>query len=69
MLTGDLVAEREAAVNGPADQQLDCYCTVINLHYQPEGTLQEFRGRLHASAALWPAYPDGVGFLVGDFSI
>ena len=50
-------------------RQLDCSCTVINLHYQPEGTLQELRQRLRAAAAMWPTYPDGVGFLVGDFNI
>ena len=44
-------------------RQMDCSCTVINLHYQPEGTLQEEpRRRLRAAAALWPTYPDGVGF-------
>ena len=44
-------------------------CTVINLHYQPEGTLQELRRRLRAAAALWPTHPDGAGNLVGDFNI
>ena len=50
-------------------RHLDCGCTVINLHNQPEGTLQELRRRLRAAAALWPAYPDCVGFLVGYFNI
>ena len=31
-------------------RQIDCSCTVINLHYQPEGTLQELRRRLRAAA-------------------
>ena len=50
-------------------RHLDCSCTVINLHYQPEGTLQELRRRLRAAAALWPTYTYGIGFLVGDFNI
>ena len=50
-------------------RQLDCSCTVITFHYQPEGTLQELRRRLRAAAALWPTYTDGMGFLVGDFNI
>ena len=29
---------------------MDCSCTVINLHYQPESTLQELRRRLRAAA-------------------
>ena len=48
-------------------RQLDCCCTVINLHYQPEGTLQELHRRFRGASARWPAYPDGEGFLVGDF--
>ena len=47
---------------------LDCSCTVINLHYQPESPQQELRRRLRAAAAPWPTYRDGIGFLVGDFN-
>ena len=50
-------------------RQLDCNCTIIELHYQPDGTLQELRQLLRAAAARWPTYPDGLGFLVGDFNI
>ena len=50
-------------------RQLDCSCTVINLHNQPEDAFQELRQRFRAAVALWPTYPDGVGFLVGDFNI
>ena len=46
-------------------RQLDCSCTTMNAHYQPEGTLQELRRRLRAVAALWPSNANGVGFLVG----
>ena len=35
-------------------RQMDCSCTVINLHYQPEGTFQELRQRLRAALARWP---------------
>ena len=47
----------------------DCHCRIINLHYQPEWTLQELRQRLRARATPWPAHPEGVGFLVGDFNV
>ena len=45
-------------------RQLDWNCTVINLHHQSGGTLQELRQRLRAAAARWPTYPDGIGFFV-----
>ena len=50
-------------------QQLDCNCTVMNLHDQPDHTLQDLRKRLRAAAARWPTYPDGTGFFVGDINI
>ena len=43
-------------------RQLDCCCTVVNFHYQPQGFFQELRRRLCDAAARWPAYRDGVGF-------
>ena len=33
------------------------------------GSMQELRWRLRDASARWPAYPDGVGFLVGDLNI
>ena len=50
-------------------RQRDRSCTIINLHYQPEGSLQELRRRLRAAAAVWCNYPEGKGFLVGHFNI
>ena len=50
-------------------RQIDCSSTTINDHFQPEGTLPEIRRRLRAEAASWPAYPDFVGCLLGDFNI
>ena len=35
-------------------RQLDCNCTVTNLHHQSGGTLQELRQRLRAAASRWP---------------
>ena len=40
-------------------------CT--DVHFHPE--VGELRGRLRSAAAVWPDYPDGVGFLLGDFNI
>ena len=50
-------------------RQRDRSCTIINLHYQPEGSLQELRRRLRAAAAVWSDFPERKGFLVGHFNI
>ena len=44
-----------------------CRCIDINVHFQPE--VGELRRRLRSAAVVWPFYPDGVGFLLGDFHI
>ena len=51
------------------DHLRDRSCTIINLHYQPEGSLHELRRRLRAAAAVWSNYPEGKGFLVGHCNI
>ena len=33
-------------------RQRDRSCTIINLHYQPEGSLQEFQRHLRAATAV-----------------
>ena len=50
-------------------RQRDRSWTIIDLHYQPEDSLQELRRRLRAAAAVWFNYPEGKGFLVGHFHI
>ena len=44
-------------------------CTVVNLRFQPEGSVAEQRKRLSASRNVRPTHPDGVGFPVGDFGV
>ena len=44
-------------------------CTIINLHYQPEGSLQELRRRLRAAADVWSNFTEGKGLLVCHFNI
>ena len=50
-------------------RQRDRSCTIINLHYQPEGSLQEFQRHLRAATAVWSNHTEGKGFLVGHFNI
>ena len=42
---------------------------VINVRFQPDGSVAELRRRLRAAREDSPAYPDRVGFLLDDFSI
>ena len=41
----------------------------INVHFEPELTLRQLRGRLSLIQAHWPTYPSGVGTILGDFNI
>ena len=42
---------------------------IINVHFEPEPTLRQLRGRLRLIHPHWPAYPSGVGIILGDFNI
>ena len=42
---------------------------VVNVHFEPELTLTQLRGRLHLIHPHWPSYPSGVGIIFGDFNI
>ena len=42
---------------------------IVNIHFEPELTLRQLRGRLRLIHPHWPAYPNGVGVILGDFSI
>ena len=42
---------------------------IVNVHFEPELTLRQLRGRLRLIQAHWPAYPNGVGVILGDFNI
>ena len=47
-----------------------CHGLVIaNVHFEPELTLRQLRGRLRLIHPHWPAYPNGVGIILGDFNI
>ena len=41
----------------------------VNVHFEPELTLRQLRGRLRLILPHWPAYPRGVGVILGDFNI
>ena len=41
----------------------------VNVHFEPELTLRQLRHRLHLIHPRWPSYPNGVGIILGDFSI
>ena len=41
----------------------------VNVHFEPDLTLRQLRGRLGLIHPHWPAYPNGVGFILGDFNI
>ena len=41
----------------------------VNVHFEPELTLRQLRGRLHLIHPHWPSYPNGVGSILGDFNI
>ena len=42
---------------------------IVNVHFEPERTLRQLRGRLRLIHPHWPAYPNGVGIILGDFNI
>ena len=42
---------------------------IVNVHFEPERTLRQLRGRLGLIHRHWPAYPKGVGVILGDFNI
>ena len=42
---------------------------IVNVHFEPELTLRQLRGRLRLIHPHWPAYPNGVGIILGDFNI
>ena len=42
---------------------------VVNVHFEPDLTLRQLRGRLRLIHPHWPAYPSGVGVILGDFNI
>ena len=42
---------------------------IVNVHFELEVTLRQLRGRLHLIHPRWPAYPCGVGVILGDFNI
>ena len=42
---------------------------IVNVHFEPELTLRQFRGRLRLLHPYWPAFPNGVGIILGDSNI
>ena len=42
---------------------------IVNVHFEPELTLRQLRGRLRLIHTHRPAYPSGVGIILGDFNI
>ena len=42
---------------------------IVNVHFEPERSLRQLRGRLHLIHPHWPSYPSGVGIILGDFNI
>ena len=42
---------------------------LVNVHFEPELALRQLRGRLRLIHPQWPAYPSGVGIILGDFNI
>ena len=41
----------------------------VNVHFEPELTLRQLRGRFRLAHPHWPAYPNGAGIILGDFNI
>ena len=41
---------------------------IVNVHFEPEFTLRQLRGRLRLIHPHWPAYPNGVGIILSDFN-
>ena len=42
---------------------------IVSVHFEPELTLRQLRGRLGLIHPHWPAYPNGVDTILGDFNI
>ena len=42
--------------------------SIVNVHFEPELTLRQLRGRLGIIHPYWPAYSPGVGVILGDFN-
>ena len=42
---------------------------IVNVHFELELTLRQLRGRLRLIHPHWPAYPSGVGIILGDFNM
>ena len=42
---------------------------IVNVHFEPELSLAQIRGRLHLIHPHWTSYPNGVGIIFGDFNI
>ena len=42
---------------------------IVSVQFKPELTLRQLRGRLGLLHPYWPAYPTGVGVILGDFNI
>ena len=42
---------------------------IVNVHFEPELTSRQVRGRLCFIRPDWPAFPCGVGVIMGDFNI
>ena len=40
---------------------------IVNVHFEPELTLRQLRGRLHLIHPHWPSYPNGVGIFWDSF--
>ena len=42
---------------------------IVNVHFEPALTLRQLRARLRLIHPHWPAYPNGLGIILGDFNI
>ena len=42
---------------------------IVNVHFEPELTVRQLRGRLRLIRPHWPAYPSGWALFLGDFNI
>ena len=42
---------------------------IVNVHLEPDLSSRQLRARLGLIHQHWPAYPNGVGVILGDFNI
>ena len=42
---------------------------IVNVHFEPELTLRQLRGRLRLIHPHWPVHPNVLGIIYGDFNI